>query len=89
MVPTLHDGDVVLAWRGAAVLPDDIVLARFRAMPDRVVVKRAVRVEEGGWWLASDNSFAGGDSASNGVADPFARVVMRVRPGLPRWFTRR
>jgi hypothetical protein len=54
-------------------------------MPDRLVVKRAVRIEESGWWLASDNSFAGGDSASHGVADVVARVVLRVRPGRLHW----
>jgi hypothetical protein len=48
------------------------------------VVKRAVRAADGGWWLASDNSFAGGDSAVHGVADVVARVVLRVWPGWPR-----
>lgn len=84
MVPTLHHGDVVIAWQRAPVRPGDVVLARFPAMPDRLVVKRAVRAEDGGWWLTSDNRFAGGDSSSHGVADVLARVVLRVRPGRPR-----
>jgi phage repressor protein C with HTH and peptisase S24 domain len=84
MVPTLRDGDVVLARFGAPVRPGDVVVARYRALPDRLVVKRAVRAEEGGWWLASDNSFAGGDSAAHGVADVLARVVLRLWPGVPR-----
>ncbi len=66
------------------MLPGDLVLARFRSMPDRLVVKRAVRAEDGGWWLASDNSFAGGDSAAHGVADVVAKVVLRLWPGRPR-----
>ncbi|MCW2596528.1 MAG: phage repressor protein [Jatrophihabitans sp.] len=85
MAPTLHHGDVLIAWPGAAIHPGDVVLARYRTMPDRLVVKRAVRIEESGWWLASDNSFAGGDSASHGVADVVARVVLRVRPGRLHW----
>ena len=44
------------------------------------MVKRAVRPSDGGWWLASDNTVAGGDSAAHGVADVQARVVLRLRP---------
>ncbi len=87
MVPTLHHGDVVLARRlgpYGRVSAGDVVLARFRSLPERLVVKRAVRPTAGGWWLGSDNSFAGGDSGSNGVADVEARVVLRVRGRGPR-----
>jgi phage repressor protein C with HTH and peptisase S24 domain len=84
MVPTLHPGDVLLVRPGAAPRPGDLVLARYRALPDRLVVKRAVRAEDGGWWLASDNEFAGGDSAAHGVADVVAKVVLRLGPGRPR-----
>lgn len=85
MVPTLRDGDVVLVRHGAQVRVGDVVLARYRSLPDRYVVKRAVRPADGGWWLASDNPAAGGDSAAHGVADVLARVVLRRRRGkLPR-----
>ena len=84
MVPTLRPGDLVLARYGARTRPGDVVLARYRTLPDRLVVKRAVRSEDGGWWLASDNPFAGGDSTAHGVADVLARVVLRLRPGRPR-----
>jgi phage repressor protein C with HTH and peptisase S24 domain len=77
MVPTLRHGDVVLVRHGAPVRSGDVVLARFRSMPERFVIKRAVREVDGGWWLASDNVAAGGDSAAHGVADVFARVVLR------------
>ena len=56
--------------------PGDIVLARFRSMPDLLVLKRVARPHEDGWWLASDNPYAGGDSTSHGVADVEARVVV-------------
>jgi phage repressor protein C with HTH and peptisase S24 domain len=79
MVPTLKDGDGVLVRHTARIRPGDVVLATFRAMPDRLVLKRAVRPHEGGWWLASDNPAAGGDSAVHGVADVHARVLLRVR----------
>ena len=77
MVPTLRHGDVVLVRHGAPVRSGDVVLARFRSMPERFVLKRAVREVDGGWWLASDNVAAGGDSAAHGVADVLARVVLR------------
>ena len=78
MTPALRHGDTVVVRHGAPVRPGDIVLARFRALPDLLVLKRAVRRHEDGWWLASDNPFAGGDSASHGVAEVEARVLVRL-----------
>jgi phage repressor protein C with HTH and peptisase S24 domain len=79
MVPTLRDGDRVVVRHGARIRPGDVVLARYRSMPARLVLKRTVRPADGGWWLASDNPAAGGDSDAHGVADVHARVVLRVR----------
>lgn len=75
MVPTLHDGDVVLVGRHAAVHPGDVVLGRFVALPHRLVVKRAARRVGARWWLHSDNPFADGDSEVHGPADLLGRVV--------------
>lgn len=86
MVPTLRHGDVVLVRvvrDPARVRAGDVVVGRFRALPDRLVVKRAVRPVDGGWWLASENPFAGGDSDSHGVADVAGRVLLRLSPGFP------
>jgi phage repressor protein C with HTH and peptisase S24 domain len=79
MVPTLRHGDVVIVAHGAAIQPGDLVIARFRSMPERLVVKRAVWPMEGGWWLSSDNLSVRGDSEVYGVADVHARVLLRVR----------
>jgi phage repressor protein C with HTH and peptisase S24 domain len=84
MVPTLRDGDLVIVRHGARVRPGDVVLARFRDLPDRAVLKRVSRREGDGWWLASDNLAAGGDSETHGVADVQARVLLRWRLGVPR-----
>jgi phage repressor protein C with HTH and peptisase S24 domain len=84
MVPTLRSGDTVLVRHGAPIRPGDVVLATFRTLPDRLVLKRAVRAQDGGWWLASDNAFAGGDSEAHGVADVHARVRVRLGRGRPR-----
>jgi phage repressor protein C with HTH and peptisase S24 domain len=83
MVPTLRSGQTVLVRYGAGIRPGDVVLARFRSMPERLVVKRASRAVGDGWWLVSDNEFSGGDSAVHGVADVLGRVVVRLRPGRP------
>jgi phage repressor protein C with HTH and peptisase S24 domain len=84
MVPTLRDGQTVIVRSGVRIRPGDVVLARFRSMPDRLVLKRAVREMDDGWWLVSDNKFAGGDSFTHGVADVEGRVVLRLSRGLPR-----
>jgi nickel-type superoxide dismutase maturation protease len=80
MAPTLSDGDAVLIWRGARVRPGDVVVARFRTRPDLLVVKRAVRAQEGGWWLRGDNEFGTDDSRAYGVADVIGRVYLRYWP---------
>jgi SOS-response transcriptional repressor LexA len=81
MVPALRDGDLVVVRHGAPIRPGDVVLARFRDLPDLPVLKRASRRDGDGWWLVSDNSAAGGDSAVHGVADVQARVLARWRRG--------
>ena len=81
MVPTLRSGDLVLVRYRAAIRAGDVVLARFRDVPERLVLKRAVRRDGDGWWLASDNTFAGGDSVTHGVADVSARVWLRLSRG--------
>jgi hypothetical protein len=92
MAPTLRHADVLLVRYGARVRPGDVVLARFADLPDRYVVKRAVRPEAGGWWVCSDNAAAGGDSRMHGVAEVLARVVLcwpRSAGGLRAFLPRR
>ena len=80
MAPTLRAGDALLVRRGGRVRPGDVVVARFRARPDLLVVKRAVHAEDGGWWLRGDNDLVTGDSRAYGVADVVGRVVLRCWP---------
>lgn len=80
MVPTLRSGDALLVARSAAVRPGDLVVATFAARPDLLVVKRAVREEGGGWYVAGDNPFAVGDSAVHGPAQVVGRVMLRYWP---------
>ncbi|MGY0005795.1 S24/S26 family peptidase [Micromonospora sp. I033] len=85
MAPTLRHGDAVLVRTGGRpVRPGDVVVAVFRSRPDLLVVKRAVRRQDGGWWLRGDNDLVTDDSRAYGVADVRGRVVARYwpRPGL-------
>jgi phage repressor protein C with HTH and peptisase S24 domain len=86
MVPILRHGDALLVWRGGrAVQPGDVVIATFRSRPDLLVVKRAVRAQDGGWWVRGDNALVADDSRAYGVAEVLGRVVLRYWP-RPRWF---
>jgi phage repressor protein C with HTH and peptisase S24 domain len=80
MAPTLRSGDALLVRRGGPVRAGDIVVARFRSRPDLLVVKRAVREQDGGWWVRGDNDFGTDDSRVYGVADVIGRVLCRYFP---------
>ncbi|GAA0446822.1 hypothetical protein Ade02nite_85770 [Paractinoplanes deccanensis] len=85
MAPTLRSGDALLVRRGARhARPGRIVVARFRSRPDLLVVKRAVREQDGGWWIEGDNSLVEDDSRAYGVADVIGRVLIRYYPRLGR-----
>ncbi|BAL92505.1 putative signal peptidase [Actinoplanes missouriensis 431] len=83
MVPTLRSGDAVLVRRGGRIRPGDVVVAGFRSRPGLLVVKRAIREQDGGWWLEGDNQLVIDDSRAYGVADVLGRVTFRYwpRPG--------
>jgi hypothetical protein len=56
------------------------VVARFRVRPGLLVVKRAVRPQDGGWWIQGDNPLITDDSRAYGVADVIGRVLIRYYP---------
>ncbi len=80
MVPTLRDGDALLVYPTRRIRPGDVVIARFRYRPDLLVVKRAVRPAQGGWWVEGDNPAVTDDSRRYGPADVLGRVVVRYWP---------
>jgi phage repressor protein C with HTH and peptisase S24 domain len=80
MVPTLRAGDALVVRRGGRVRAGDVVVGRFRSRTDLLVVKRAVRAEDGGWWIQGDNPLVEDDSRAYGVADVIGRVLIRYYP---------
>ena len=80
MVPTLRHGDALLVRPGASVQPGDLVIARFPAGPDLLVVKRAIRPTADGWWLEGDNPLVADDSRVYGPGVVLAKVLVRYWP---------
>ena len=86
MSPTVRDGDRLLVRRtapGRRIRAGDVVLARFPARPELLVVKRVVHPLPGGHWVQGDNPLVTDDSRAFGVAVVVGRVVARLwpRPG--------
>ena len=84
MLPALREGDCLLVRPGARVRVGDVVVARFPARPDLLVVKRAVRPVGELWWVEGDNAAATDDSCTYGPARVLSRVVLRYWPLPPR-----
>jgi len=80
MAPALRTGDALVVRRGGRVRAGDVVVARFRSRPELLVVKRAVREQDGGWWVQGDNELVEDDSRAYGVADVIGRVLIRYYP---------
>ena len=80
MAPTLRTGDALLVRRGGRVRAGDVVVARFRSRPGLLVVKRAIRPLDGGWWVQGDNTLTEDDSRAYGVADVIGAVLIRYYP---------
>jgi SOS-response transcriptional repressor LexA len=80
MAPTLADGDIVLLRPRVRARPGDVVLVRWPARPEQLSIKRAVRREEGGWFVLGDNGFGSTDSRQLGLAEVLGVVRWRVWP---------
>ncbi|HET9144200.1 S24 family peptidase [Actinophytocola sp.] len=80
MLPTLVDGDLVLARIGGSVRPDDLVLVRWPQRPDQISVKRAAWREGDGWFVVGDNTVASTDSHRLGPAQVLGVIRWRLWP---------
>ena len=78
MLPALRPGDWLLARRTRRVKPGQVVLAWHPARPGFLLVKRAARRVDGGWWLESDNPAAGAVDSNRFGPVPEDQVVGTV-----------
>ena len=78
MEPALRPGDWLLVRRTRRVRPGQIVLARHPERPELLIVKRAARRADGGWWLESDNPDAGAVDSRRFGAVPGPLIEGRV-----------
>ena len=86
MEPALRPGDWLLVRRTRRIRAGQIVLARHPGRPDLLIVKRAARLVDGGWWLESDNPDAGAVDSRRFGPVPADLIEGRV---LARYWHRR
>ena len=82
MAPTLREGQWWVARRTTVCRPGDIVVIDHPAYDGLLAAKRAIRRENGGWWVEGDNPDRSRDSRHFGpVPDEriVGRLVMRYR----------
>jgi len=78
MEPALRPGDCLLIRRTRRIRPGQVVVARHPDRPEMLLVKRAARRADGGWWLESDNPGAGAVDSRRFGAVPGPLIEGRV-----------
>jgi nickel-type superoxide dismutase maturation protease len=78
MEPALRPGDCLLIRRTRRIRPGQVVVARHPDRPEMLLVKRAARRADGGWWLESDNPEAGAVDSRRFGAVPGPLIEGRV-----------
>ena len=78
MEPALRPGDWLLVRRTRRIRPGQIVIAKHPGRGDMLIVKRAARRAEGGWWLESDNPDVGAVDSRRFGAVPASLIQGRV-----------
>ena len=77
MEPELRNGEWWLVRRMSRLRAGDVALLVHPWRPDLLIVKRLVRLDDGGWWVAGDNPEESEDSRQFGMV-PEANVVGRL-----------
>ena len=78
MEPALRPGDCLLIRRTRRIRPGQVVIARHPERLEMLLVKRAARRADGGWWLESDNPEAGAVDSRRFGAVPGSLIEGRV-----------
>lgn len=82
MEPTTGSGDWWIVRRTQRVRPGQLIAFRHPQRPSLIVVKRAVRMTDGGWWVEGDNAQFSDDSRTFGPVGPelvVGRLAWRYR----------
>ena len=77
MEPTLNDGDYILARPAHRAQPHDIVICRHPYVKNKIIIKRAIKIEAEGLQVAGDNPGASTDSESFGLI-PWVHLMSTV-----------
>ena len=81
MVPTLHDGDWVLARGDGRAGAGQVVVLEHPQRPGLLIVKRVEHVDDEGYWVLGDAPESSTDSRHFGVVQHIVgRVIWRIRP---------
>jgi nickel-type superoxide dismutase maturation protease len=78
MLPALRPGDCLLVSQRSRIDVGDLLVVRRPQVEGLLLVKRAVRRADGGWWLLSDNAAAGLDDSRVFGVLPDGCVVGKV-----------
>jgi nickel-type superoxide dismutase maturation protease len=89
MLPALRPGDCLLVSRWSRLDVGSLVVAHRPHVKGLLLVKRASRRADGGWWLLSDNAAAGLDDSRVFGVLPDACVVGKVLFRYYPWDRRR
>lgn len=84
MEPSTASGDWWLVRRTQRVRPQQVIAFRHPLRPSLIVVKRAIRPVEDGWWVEGDNARFSDDSRTFGPVPKaciIGRLVWRYRRG--------
>jgi nickel-type superoxide dismutase maturation protease len=78
MVPAVRSGDWLIVLRTKRIKPGQMVITRNPDEPDMLLVKRAGHRADGGWWVESDNPYAGAVDSRRFGPVPDRLVIGRV-----------
>lgn len=80
MEPKYRDGDWLLVGLRWPITTGCVLLARDPRMQEQLVIKRAIRQVQAGWWVEGDNGARSTDSRHYGMLQPeliLGRVLFR------------
>lgn len=66
MMPSYHDGDVILVGRWGKMHVNDVIVCRDPREKNRLIMKRVAAIENASYYVLGDNKHASTDSRTFG-----------------------